>query len=139
MRVSSCLLYGQSRPTSERCRSQGDYAGARSLYEESLVIGRELGVRWGICTSLMGLGGVAVGMGQVERGARLLGAAEALLEAIGAVLAPDDRVVYEQGVASARAQLSEEEFDKAWAEGRGASHDYGAGHRVRALFLVSTA
>jgi hypothetical protein len=27
-------------------------------------------------------------------------------------------MVYEQGVASARAQLSEEEFEKAWAEGR---------------------
>ena len=85
--------------------------------------------------ALAGLGGVAAGMGQAqaqsrakrsvggqaERGAKLLGAAEALLEAIGAVMSADDRIVYEQGVASARAQLSEEVFEKAWAEGRAMS------------------
>jgi hypothetical protein len=60
-------------------------------------------------------------MDQPGRGARLLGAAEALLEAIGGVLDPDDGMVYEQGVASARAQLSEAEFERAWAEGRAMS------------------
>ena len=51
----------------------------------------------------------------------MLGAAEALLEAIGAVMDPDDHMVYEQAVASARAQLSEEEFERARAEGRAMS------------------
>ena len=58
---------------------------------------------------------------QAQQGARLLGAAEALLEAVGAVLDADDRIVYEQGVTSARAQLSEEKFERAWAEGRAMS------------------
>src|SRR5205823_4155980 len=78
--------------------SQGDYAAARSLYEESLAIGRELGDKLGIAICLVGLGGVAAGMGQAQRGARLLGAADALLEAISVVLHADDRRVYEQGI-----------------------------------------
>src|SRR5690349_24731493 len=95
---------------------QGDYAAARSLYKESLGIRRELGDKRGCAECLAGLGGVAAGMGQAqaqtrakrsvgrqaERGARLLGAAEALLGTINAVLDPEDRMVYKQGVASAR-------------------------------------
>jgi predicted ATPase/class 3 adenylate cyclase/Tfp pilus assembly protein PilF len=113
---------------------QGEYAAARSLYEESLAVWRELENTRGLAICLAGLGGVAVGAprprqaqaqtrsegsrGQAKRGARLLGAAEALLEAIRAIVSADDRMVYEQGVASAHAQLSEEEFEKAWAKGR---------------------
>jgi predicted ATPase/DNA-binding SARP family transcriptional activator/Tfp pilus assembly protein PilF len=104
---------------------QGDYATARSLYKESLVMQRELGEKFGTARCLAGLGGAAVGMGreqgqvdQVHVGTKLLGAAEALLGAIGAVLEADDHMVCEQGVASARAQLSAEEFERAWAEGR---------------------
>lgn len=105
--------------------SQGDYASARSLYEESLSIQRGLRYKRGTAMSLAGLGGVIATISreqqsdaQVEKGARLMGAAEALLKVIGMVLDPDDRVVYEQGIAAARAQLTEEEFEKAWAEGR---------------------
>ena len=101
--------------------SQGEYAAARSLYEESLSIKRELGDKRDIAVCLAGLGGVAAGMGQALRGARLLGGVEALLEAVGAVLQPEDRIPYEQGVGSARAQLGEEEFERAWQEGRAMS------------------
>ena len=110
---------------------QGDYAAARSLYLESLAIMRDLGDKYGIAACLAGLGGVAAGteqaeaetqgQAQAERGVRLLGAAEALLEAVSAVLDAEDRIPYEQGVASARAQLSEGEFAKAWAAGRAMS------------------
>jgi predicted ATPase/Tfp pilus assembly protein PilF len=113
---------------------QGEYAAAHSLYKESLAIKREMGDmgdKWDIAASLAGLGSVAAGMGtgigtgmglaQAQRGAKLLGAAEALLEAISAVLEPEERMVYEQGEASARSQLSEEEFEKAWQEGRAMS------------------
>ena len=101
--------------------AQGDYASARTLYEESLALHREagltseiayclnnlgnvaqevednthacalyleglmlclkLGDNHGIATILAGTGGAMVGVGQVERGARLFGAIEALLQA----------------------------------------------------------
>jgi hypothetical protein len=50
--------------------------------------------------------------------ARLLGAAEALLDAIGVTLEADDRIPYEHGIAAARAALLPAEFDRARAEGR---------------------
>jgi tetratricopeptide (TPR) repeat protein len=122
--------------------AQGDYTSARSLFEESLALRRELGNKVGIASSLAGLGGVVVrsavptgntgnvgdvgkvgsrGPGGAERGARMLGAVEALLETIGAVLDADDRLPYERSVASVRAQLGEEAFKRAWEKGRAMS------------------
>jgi hypothetical protein len=51
----------------------------------------------------------------------LLGTVEALLEGNGRKLWPEERLVYEQGVSFVRAWLSEEEFEKAWKEGRAMS------------------
>ncbi len=64
------------------------------------------------------LGGVAGASGLPERGARLLGASEAMREAIGSMLEPEDRIEYDRDVAIVRSQLDEEAFAKAWAEGR---------------------
>ncbi len=50
--------------------------------------------------------------------ARLWGTAEALREAIGALMHPVYRTEYEQAVAAARTELGEEAFAAAWAEGR---------------------
>ena len=97
---------------------QGDYMAARPLHAEALVLRRELGDKWGIAISLIGLGGAAISAGDAERGTRVLGAAEALLNAAGAILEFDDRIPYEHAVASARAQLSEEAFARAWGEGK---------------------
>ncbi len=58
---------------------------------------------------------------EVERGARLLGAAEALLKEIGGVLYPEDRIPYDGGVSSARSVLGEERFERLRQEGRGMS------------------
>jgi predicted ATPase len=113
---------------------QGDHTAARSLLVESLVLRRELGDRRGIAASLAGLGGVtirgAVGVesvvavgreGEVERGARLLGAAEGLLQSTGAALDREDREPYEWSVQEARSLLGEEAFVNAWQEGRAMS------------------
>jgi tetratricopeptide (TPR) repeat protein len=106
---------------------QGDYTSARSHFEESLTLRRELGDKWGIALSLAGLGGVAVAPGstaepgEIARGARLLGAVEALLESIGSVLEAEDRVPYERAVASASALLGAAEFERLWAEGHAMS------------------
>jgi predicted ATPase/class 3 adenylate cyclase len=45
--------------------SQGDYAAARTMYEESLTIYRELGNRPGIANALIGLGSVARAQGDL--------------------------------------------------------------------------
>jgi predicted ATPase/DNA-binding XRE family transcriptional regulator len=117
--------------------NQGDYTEARSLFVESLALRREIGDKRGIATSLVGLGGVAireavgvvgvVGVGregqgrqggEVESGARLLGAAEGLLQSLGGILDLEDRKSYEWSVKQARSLLGDEAFEKARQEGR---------------------
>jgi hypothetical protein len=98
---------------------------------ESLALGRELGEKRGIASSLAGLGGMDVrGAGvevgvrqevQVERGVRLLGAVEGLLQSMDAVLDREYRESYERSVLQARTQLREAAFEKAWQEGRAMS------------------
>jgi hypothetical protein len=64
-----------------------------------------------------------VAYGQVERAARLFGAAEELREAGGAPLPSAGRANYERDVAAVRAALSEVDFTISWAEGRGMTMD----------------
>ena len=97
---------------------QDDFAAARALHEESLGLQHEIGHNWGIALSFAGLGAVASGAGEAERGARLLGAADAHRESLEAVLDSEDRSIFDRGLASARAQLDEETWQKAWQEGR---------------------
>ena len=65
------------------------------------------------------VGIVAAAVGQAERGARLLGAAEAQRERIGLRFrVREDQAALEQAVAAARAALGEDAFAAAWAAGR---------------------
>ena len=52
---------------------QGDYTGARTLYEEGLTIGRALGYKDGIANCLLNLGNVTHEQGDYESGRVLLG------------------------------------------------------------------
>jgi non-specific serine/threonine protein kinase len=99
---------------------QGDYKRMRALLEECLTTAWELGIRDLTANALVGLAGALGVHGQPDRAARLLGASEAHLEALGVevVSSPADRPDYERYVADARAQLDEVVFEAAWAEGR---------------------
>ncbi len=98
--------------------AQGDYASARSLFEESLATRSELGDQRGIPECVEGLAGVQGAQKQPERAARLFGAAEAVREAIGAPLRPNERDRYDGAVAALRAALGKDAFEAAWAAGR---------------------
>lgn len=97
---------------------RGDYRRAQALFAESLALQHEHGNKQGIVEALAGFAGLAAAMKQPERAARLFGAAEALLDAIGAPLAPADRAEWERDAAIVRAQLDEAAFNAARAEGR---------------------
>ena len=98
--------------------ARGEYERAGGLYRESLALQREVGEKRDIAECLEGLAGVAGEQGRAERATRLLGAAEALREEVGAPLPPADRARYERSVAAVRAGLDEETFESAWAQGR---------------------
>ena len=67
---------------------------------------------------MAGLAGVAGFAGQPERAARLFGAAETALTAIGAQIWPSNRRDYDRNVAVVRAALEGKHFSAARAEGR---------------------
>src|SRR5262249_48756778 len=98
-------------------RYQGNHGQAVALFAEGLAVFWEQGNKLGIAACLAGLAGVVGVVGDRERAARLFGAVEALLNAIGATLAPTDQANYECNVGIVRAGLSEDAFAAAWAEG----------------------
>jgi predicted ATPase/DNA-binding SARP family transcriptional activator len=102
--------------------AQGDQAAARSLYTEVLKAFREHDDREGSAFALERFASLAAATGQSETVARLLGAAEALREAIEFPLPPVDRTeYYDRLVEETRIALGEKRFAAAWAEGRAIS------------------
>jgi hypothetical protein len=97
---------------------QGDFAVALVLYQETLALAKEMGDKLITCFVLEGLADIAVSQGESIWAARLWGAAKALRDATGAPLYPVYRADYERSIAAARAQVGEQIFAAAWAEGR---------------------
>ena len=95
----------------------GDHARAAALLDEAIFLYRVLGNRLGTAMCVAAMSGVALGQGVARRAARLLGAAQALLESVGALLDPADVMEYRHNEATARARLGEAAFLVAWAEG----------------------
>jgi len=101
--------------------AQGDLAAARALYEESLIPGKGVNSNLAyedIAPALEGLAAVVAAQGEPTWAARLWGRAQAQRDAYGFPLAPVYRADYDHAVAAARAQLGEQAFAAAWAEGR---------------------
>ena len=101
--------------------TQGDYATARTFYEESLSISRTMGEKWVAALCLLGLGAVVAAEGEPARAACLWGAAETLRTELGAFIPHAEQVSYERSMSTVHAQLSEDVFSSAWAEGRAMS------------------
>jgi ATP/maltotriose-dependent transcriptional regulator MalT len=97
---------------------RGDLEAARTQFRKALAILQQQEDRRGVAECLEGLAGLAAAQGRPARGARLLGAAAALREAIVAPLAPVERGEHDRHVAALRAQLDEATFAHAWAEGQ---------------------
>jgi DNA-binding CsgD family transcriptional regulator len=99
--------------------AQGDYAAAREMYEESLVISRESGEQWAIASSLLGLGEVVAAQHKLAWAAQLWGAADAIRDALGGVAIPPIELAdYERSLSATRVHLGERAFAAAWSQGR---------------------
>jgi len=91
---------------------------ARAQILEALTLAREVGDQWSATVCLDTLAGVCARGRRPDVAARLLGSAEALRERLGAVLPPAMSELRDRDLPLARAQLSEPEFARWWAEGR---------------------
>jgi predicted ATPase/DNA-binding XRE family transcriptional regulator len=100
-----------------------DYPRASELFKQSLAAFAKLGDKRGLAESLEGLGGVAGTQNRPREAALLLGCAGALREAVRAPLLASDLARHATAVETARAQLADTEWERAWAEGRAATAD----------------
>jgi ATP/maltotriose-dependent transcriptional regulator MalT len=102
---------------------QGSYAEAYTCYEEGMrvIAVSDRQDAWNklfIATCLAGLGSVVAAQGHPVWAVRLWSAAHALPPDPTWLAMPIERAHYEQSMATVRAQLGEEAFAAAWAEGR---------------------
>jgi hypothetical protein len=91
----------------------GDCARAAAFYWEGLRCIRRLGHPLMVASELTGLAGIAAAIGQPEKGALLLGAAEAIRHALGAPMAPRDQPVLARAIAALTAALGPERLSAA--------------------------
>jgi tetratricopeptide (TPR) repeat protein len=98
--------------------AQRDYRGAQQSYREALQLSGEMGEKRRAAFCLEGYAAVLLHGGNTRRAVSLLGAAEALREAIGVPVYDADRAAYDAWVQQARQKLGEAEFADAWVNGR---------------------
>ena len=100
-----------------------DYSTSCAYYSESMGINRELDDRQALAYLFEALGCLAAAEADPERAMRLVGAASALRQAIGAPLPPTEASRLHDRLAPAREQLSAEALQAAEAAGRALSLD----------------
>jgi predicted ATPase/transcriptional regulator with XRE-family HTH domain len=96
---------------------QDNIAQAVALQTESLEIFRDIVWQQGIGWTLQSFSAIACALRRPGQAARLLGAEEALREALGYQVWPTMRADHERTSAAAHAALGEEAFAAAWAAG----------------------
>jgi non-specific serine/threonine protein kinase len=96
----------------------GDLGEADSYYRESVVWYENHAHTLGQVECLVGFAALAVARGDAAKGARLLGAVDAALTALGVKLYPGDSYERERALHALHASLSEDAFASAWAEGQ---------------------
>ncbi len=100
-------------------RDRGNLGQAADLYQQALIMSRELRGARVTVEAIQALGIVAIAAGSVERGIRLLGATDALQERMGLRhRLAESQAALQQAVAAARAELGDEPFAVAWSNGQ---------------------
>jgi tetratricopeptide (TPR) repeat protein len=105
-------------PLGELARLENNYAAAHSYLLEALSVAKEMNDRRAIACLFEEFAALSAAQGHAKRSAALFGAAETLRAAIQVVLLSVERAEVDKNISAAREQLSEDEFNKAWAEGK---------------------
>jgi hypothetical protein len=99
-------------------RYEGHLEKAEQIYCATILVWQRIGHRAAVANQLESLAFIASANEQVERAARVLGAAEALREKINIQMSQFERSEYDKQVAGLRNCLGEPAFSNLWSEGR---------------------
>ena len=98
--------------------SEGQNARAASLFTKALRVFRRIGDQRGVAECLIGLGCVRSAERRPADAARLFGAGDAALEALGSVVWPSNRADYQHWEKIARAAISPRAWEDGWTSAR---------------------
>jgi predicted ATPase/class 3 adenylate cyclase len=104
-------------------RLDNDPDGARSSFESALRASRRNGIRYGTAYAILGLACLAGDAGDWRQAAVLHGIAQAFLDSTGQPWEALEAGYREDSLADVRASLGQEQFDRAYAEGKALSFD----------------
>jgi non-specific serine/threonine protein kinase len=96
----------------------GEYERASLQCKESLLLNYETEDSRGVIASIAGFAAIAVAKGELERGAQLMGAVEALLASSGVRVMPPDKEEYARNLSILQAGLDEKTLARFWARGK---------------------
>jgi predicted ATPase/DNA-binding SARP family transcriptional activator len=105
---------------------------ARATFRDAVRLSHTLRYPECLVVCLEGLAALDDRHGNSVRAARLMGAADALLETTGYVLESGERELHERTLGMVRASLDGEGFEKAWQEGRALSLEAAAAEALGA-------
>jgi predicted ATPase len=96
---------------------QGDHKKAEASFAESLAMFQKLGNQRGIAECISGLAGLSANQEEFERGAKMMGFAEVLLQGTSAAWWPADRGEIDRAVSAIKDGLEKEKFESHWQSG----------------------
>lgn len=94
-----------------------DHERAIALLHQVMGLAREMKNDNDMAKGLQVLSGSLAAVGEAERAARLLGAADVAMERMGAFVEPSDQPELERNIAAVHARLDAAAFQAAWAAG----------------------
>ena len=103
--------------------AQRDPSAARAHFTAAQSQFRWRGDRRGIAECIIGFAAVAAAEGEFETAARLFGAGQGALEALGTQIWPSNRPDYEHWLFQTRTELPTLQFESMWSEGQKLSPD----------------
>lgn len=109
---------GHQSEMAHAARQLGNFEEALTLYHETLPDWQKIGHRGAVAHQLECFAFIANAQEQGERAVKLMSAAEALREASNSPRTPQERIEYDNELASLRAGIDEQAFTSLWAEGR---------------------
>jgi hypothetical protein len=108
---------GHQSEVAHAARQLGNFEEALTLYRETIQEWQAIGHRGAVAHQLECFAYVAKAQEDGERAVILMSAAEALRKASNSPRTPQERIEYDNELASLRAGIDEKAFTSLWAEG----------------------